>query len=80
MKERITIKHDVEENWNKAVNFIPLPGELIIYDGVIENGQYIQKPRFKVGDGVHKVLELPFVNIDSYSNTQYDESTSTLKL
>ena len=80
MKERITIKHDIEENWNKAVNFTPLPGELIIYDGVIENGQYIQKPRFKIGDGVHKVSELPFANIDSYSGTTYDSTTSTLKL
>lgn len=80
MKERITIKHDVEANWNKAVNFVPLPGELIIYDGVIENGQYIQKPRFKVGDGVHKVSELPFVNIDSYTQTEYDANTSTLKI
>jgi hypothetical protein len=53
---------------------------LIIYDGIIENGQYIQKPRFKVGDGVHKVSELPFVNIDSYTQTEYDANTSTLKI
>ena len=25
-------KHDIEANWLKAVNFVPKPGELIIYD------------------------------------------------
>ena len=45
MKERIQIKHDIAANWEKAKNFIPLAGELIIYDGIIENGEYIEKPR-----------------------------------
>lgn len=31
-KTRIIHKHDTEENWNKAVNFIPQNGEIIIYD------------------------------------------------
>jgi hypothetical protein len=25
-------KHDIEANWIKAINFIPLEGEIIIYD------------------------------------------------
>ena len=29
---RVTNKHDIEENWLKATNFIPLIGEMIIYD------------------------------------------------
>ena len=28
---RFTQKIDTTENWNKAVNFIPMPGEIIIY-------------------------------------------------
>ena len=28
---RIQHKIDTEENWNKAVNFVPLKGEIIIY-------------------------------------------------
>jgi hypothetical protein len=28
-------KHDFEANWNKAENFIPYDGELIIYDAEI---------------------------------------------
>ena len=39
MKERVQIKHDIAENWEKAVNFIPLPAELVLYDGIIEDGE-----------------------------------------
>ena len=28
---RIQHKHDIEANWKKAINFVPLAGELIIY-------------------------------------------------
>ena len=31
IKTRIQLKNDTEENWNKAVNFVPKQGELIIY-------------------------------------------------
>ena len=51
MKERIQIKHDIAANWEKAKNFIPLAGELVIYDGLLENGIYIEPPRLKIGDG-----------------------------
>ena len=47
MTGRISHKHDIEANWNKAVNFIPLDGELIIYDPD-ENYDYT---RIKFGDG-----------------------------
>lgn len=65
MKERIQIKHDIAANWAKAVNFIPLAGELIIYDGTIENGIYIEPPRLKIGDGNTKINDLPFIEIQS---------------
>lgn len=68
MKERIQIKHDFEENWKKAVNFVPLAGEFIIYDGIIEDGEYIQPPRFKLGDGVTKVNDLPFIDFGAQKN------------
>ena len=77
MKERIQIKHDIAANWAKAKNFIPLPGELIIYDGVLENGLYIEQPRLKIGDGIHKLAELPFIEINSKveqtTNYQYED-------
>ena len=84
MKERIQIKHDIAANWEKAKNFIPLPGEIIIYDGIIENNIYIEQPRLKIGDGVHKLAELPFLSIDnsttSLKNYQYDVENETLEL
>ena len=53
---RIVHKHDVEVNWNKAKNFIPLLGEIIVYD--IDENHSVE--RFKVGDGKTTAINLPF--------------------
>ena len=50
---RIVQKHDTEANWGKANNFIPLKGEIIIYDDL---------NKIKIGDGVTKVGDLTFIN------------------
>lgn len=59
IKTRIQQKHDTAANWYAAGTgsnpFVPMIGELIVYDG--ESGAL---PRFKIGDGVTKVHELPF--------------------
>ena len=52
---RIQLKHDTETNWNKAVNFIPKAGEMIIYDADGTN-----PVRIKIGDGITGVNSLPF--------------------
>lgn len=44
---RIVHKHDIEANWNKAVNFVPKQGEIIVYD--IDTTYPYE--RFKIGDG-----------------------------
>lgn len=55
-KSNATIKVDTEENWNKAVNYIPDSFTIIVYT-------YEDKsPKVKIGDGIHKVFELPFLN------------------
>ena len=59
LNTRIQQKHDIELNWNKAINFIPKIGEIIVYD-IDENCTY---ERFKIGDGVKTVVELPFTGI-----------------
>ena len=51
LKWRTQLKHDTSENWSKAVNFIPLDGEMIIYTDL---------KRFKIGDGQTLVNDLPF--------------------
>lgn len=54
---RIIHKNDIEENWEKAINFIPKKSELIIYNPDNTHTQ----ARVKVGDGVTKVNDLPFI-------------------
>lgn len=56
VKTRLVIKHDTEENWNKAVNFIPYKGEQIIYDA----DTAYPFERYKIGNGADKVADLPF--------------------
>lgn len=72
-KEPKLIKHDTEENWNKAVNFIPQDGEMIMYDGILENGKYVQQPKFKIGDGKTKVKDLDFIQFQT--RTEYHAGT-----
>ena len=53
---RIQLKHDLEINWNKAINFIPKSGEIIIYD---PDDNYAF-PRIKIGDGSTLINNLSF--------------------
>mgnify|MGYP003309089094 CR=1 FL=1 len=53
---RIFQTHDTEENWNKCLTFIPRAGEVIVYD-IDANVKY---ERFKIGDGVTPICDLPF--------------------
>ena len=71
LKNKIAIKHDTEENWNSATDFIPKKSELILYD---PDTTY-DYTRIKIGDGSLKVSALPFlfdrlhdleVNLESY--------------
>lgn len=48
---RIVQKHDSSANWAKATNFIPLKGEIIIYDDL---------NKIKIGNGTTKVNDLDF--------------------
>ena len=48
---RIVQKHDTEANWKKATNFIPLKGDIILYDDLNE---------IKIGDGTTKINDLDF--------------------
>ena len=62
---RVLHKHDIESNWQKAQNFIPLKSEIIIYD---EDENYSYK-RIKIGDGETGVNALPFYSSD-WNNLQ----------
>ena len=55
-KSGAVIKTDKAENWLKAVNFVPDSFTIIVYE---YNGK---SPKVKIGDGVHKVNDLPFLS------------------
>ena len=57
---RFVPKGDTEENWNKAVGFIPLDKEIIVYKADATH----PVARFKVGDGKTVVQDLPFSGTD----------------
>lgn len=56
LNTRMIQKHDTTANWNKATNFVPKAGELILYTDV--NG-------IKIGDGTTKVGSLSFIGANA---------------
>lgn len=58
---RMQQKIDTQENWEKATNFIPLKGEIIIYDIDANN----TTRRIKIGDGITNVNDLDFFSPSS---------------
>ena len=66
---RVQHKIDTQENWEKATNFIPLKGELIIYD--IDANNTLR--RIKIGDGTTPVNDLDFV----FAQSDYEQNDSS---
>lgn len=71
VKTRIQNKCDTPENWNKATNFVPLKGEVIISDyysniyessGADETLRKVFTQPIKVGDGLTALSDLPYTN------------------
>jgi hypothetical protein len=69
---RIQNKHAVEADWVQAVNFVPLAGEMIIYDV----DEVHDKPRIKFGDGVTPVNDLDFT-VDNSAESGVDITCGT---
>lgn len=70
---RIQLKRDTTANWDAAIGFIPLRGEIIIYEDydtktftIEEDGEPITRtitiPNIKIGTGNAYVQDLAFVN------------------
>ena len=65
---RITHKHDTEANWTAATDFVPLPGELIVYDKNATD----PNARLKIGNGIDKADDLPFItDVLEYTTTDF---------
>ena len=56
IKARQQQQHDTEQNWEQAGNngFIPLAGEIIVYDNLVGS-------KIKIGDGATNINDLPFL-------------------
>ena len=67
IKTRMQQKIDTTANWEKAINFIPLKGEIIVYqdDNV--------PTKIKIGDGTTKVNDLDFLE-GSYVDYSVNQS------
>ena len=64
VKARILAKRDTTANWNAAIGFIPMQGEIIIYTDYqtkVVDGETINIPGIKVGSGNAYVQDLAFV-------------------
>ena len=70
---RIIHTHDTEANWNSCETFVPKAGELIIYDVDAEH----EYERFKIGDGVKNIKELPFT-VDNVLESMFNISNKTI--
>lgn len=55
-KSSAIVKVDTEENWSKAINYIPNTFTIIVY--TYEESA----PKVKIGDGIHRVNDLPFLS------------------
>lgn len=65
---RITQKHGTEAEWNAAADFVPLQGEIIIYDDL---------NKIKIGDGITTVVNLPFNSDNIYIQDTEPENVDT---
>lgn len=73
---RIQMKNDTEANWNRAINFVPLQGEVIIYSAD-ESHPF---SRIKIGDGETTVINLPFIDAQTINGESIEDITSVSKL
>lgn len=72
MKARISQLHKTESEWNKLPDFIPLSGELIVFDPDRQH----RYARLKIGDGVTKLQNLVFIidpAVDEFLSTRCDK-------
>lgn len=95
---RIQLKSDTEAHWNQSAliedggtkttgtTFVPLAGELIIYSPDNGSPAYC---RLKVGDGIHSVPQLPFIDagtingetlMNMVTNTELADAMSNIQL
>jgi len=64
VKARILARRDTTANWEAAIGFVPMQGEIIIYSDYqqkVVDGETIYIPGIKIGGGNAYVQDLAFV-------------------
>lgn len=64
LSARFKFRRDTTANWNAAIGFVPLEGEVIVYTDyktVEKDGQTVSVPGIKIGSGNGYVQDLAFV-------------------
>ena len=72
IRARISQLHKTEAQWSLIPNFVPLHGELIIFDP----DEYHVQVRLKIGDGSTLLRDLPFFidsTIDTFIVNNFDK-------
>jgi hypothetical protein len=64
LKSRIIHLHDTEANWNLKTEFIPKIGEIVVYD----KDTNFNYERFKIGNGITTIINLPFALENEINN------------
>lgn len=79
LSTRIIHKHATPAEWNVST-FTPYQGEVVIYDPGFDSkdGKTYTRERMKIGDGQHKITELPFVNEINVSATTSKTSVNVV--
>ena len=71
-KTIVSVTRDTTANWNLYPNFVPKIGEIIVYmDRYFVDGKNV--PDIKVGDGVTKISQLPFIGDTGESYIEIDD-------
>ena len=72
---RIIHTHDIQARWDseELKTFIPRAGEIIVYD-IDDSHDY---ERFKIGDGVKTITELPFT-VDNLIESIFNINKGTI--
>lgn len=70
---------DTTENWNNDLQFIPEKGLIVVYSDkktIIRDGQTVNIPGIKIGDGSSYLIDLPFVG-DEWATIMEDHIRDT---
>ena len=75
LNTRIVQKNDTIQNWEEASSFIPLKGEIIVYNS--EENQNV--PKVKIGDGETLVNNLPFIDANALYKIEQELTTQEIE-